>query len=149
MVGIHDEMHSEWFPAPVPVPVVTGYGELGVRPDATPDEVRVATARRARVLTAERELAGLNSRSLTGSDRRAEHDDEHPPCSVLRLEPVWSLIFDDPAVALERLRADLESFLCGAEGGDAIPFPVPTDLERSDFSGDFRHHPLLDGVDHS
>jgi hypothetical protein len=150
MARDHQEPGTDWFPLPVPAPRRTRYTELGIRPDATADEVRVATARQVRALKAanasQDDLADLNARALTNRDHRAAHDDEHPPCSLLRLQPTWSPLFDDPEAALGRLRADLEAFLLTPDDGTPpIPFPRATDLGRTDFSDEFRHHSLLDG----
>jgi hypothetical protein len=139
----------DWFPLPVPGPGPTKYTELGLRPDATSEEIRVATGRQARALkhggASEKQLADFNAASLTHTDHRAAHDAEHPPCELLRLEPTWNPLFDDPERALGRLRRDLEAFLLVPEGDDRpIPFPRVTDLHRGDFHDDFRFHPLLD-----
>jgi hypothetical protein len=143
---------ENWFPLPVPVPGPTKYTELGLRPDATSEEIRVATARQARALKSggapQDQLADFNATSLTHTDHRAAHDQEHPPCGLLRLEPTWSPLFDDPEKALARLRRDLEAFLLAPDERERpIPFPRSTDLYRGDFSDDFRFHPLLDRKD--
>jgi hypothetical protein len=144
-----DESEVDWFPLPVPAPGKTTYADLGIRPDATADEVRVATARRVRAAkeagATQDRLADLNAAALTNLDQRAAHDVEHPPCSLLRLRPTWSPIFSDPDIAFDRLRAALEAFLLTPDPGrPAIPFPRVTDLDRTDFWSDFRYTPLLD-----
>jgi hypothetical protein len=149
MAREHHEPEKDWFPLPVPAPGRTRYTELGVRPDATADEIRVATARQVRALRAggatQDELADLNARALTHRDQRAAHDDDHPPCALLRLQPSWSPVFDDAEAALEQLRGDLETFLVRPEPGlPSIPFPPVTDLDPTTISDEFRHHRLLD-----
>jgi hypothetical protein len=142
----------DWFPLPVPAPGPTKYTELGLRPDATSEEIRVATARHSRALkhsgASQEQLADFNAASLNHTDHRAVHDAHHPPCELLRLQPTWHPLFDDPERALRRLRRDLEAFLLAPEGGDRpIPFPRATDLHWGDFRDDFRFHPLLDRKD--
>jgi hypothetical protein len=145
------EPDGDWFPVPVPAPGRTGYTDLGLRPDATADEVRVATARRIRSLrnagATQDELAEANAAALTHLDHRAAHDDEHPPCAIMRLRPTWSPIFDDARTALSRARRDLESFLLAQDGDEPIPVPRATDLGHTDFTADFRSSPLLDRKD--
>jgi hypothetical protein len=145
------EPREDWFLLPVPAPGPTRYEELGLRPDATADEVRVATARKVRALknagATEQELADLNATALTSVDRRAAYDEANPPCAVLRLEPAWSAFFDEPEIALARVRRDLETFLLRSDGDRPIAFPRRTDLRHSDFSADFRFTPLLDRKD--
>jgi hypothetical protein len=140
------DAEPDWFPLPVPALGPTAYTELGLRPDATAEEVRVATARRARSLkragASQEERAKLNASSLSHTDHRAAHDEEHPPCAILRLEPTWSPLFDDPQAALAWARHDLEIFLRIADDDGHV-----TDLRRTDFTDDFRHHPLLDRKD--
>jgi hypothetical protein len=145
------EQTADWFPLPVPAPIRTAYEDLGLRPDATPGEIRVATARKVRALkrsgATEDELAELNASALTSVDRRAVHDEDHPPCAILRLEPVWSPLFDDSAAAVARVRRDLEAFLPTPDGAEGTAFPGATDLGRADFTEDFRPNPLLDRKD--
>jgi hypothetical protein len=143
----------DWFALPVPDPGPTKYTELGLRPDATSEEIRVATGRQARALknsgASQERLADFNAATLTHTDHRAAHDADHPPCEFLRLEPTWNPLFDDPERALTRLRRDLEAFLLAPEDDDRpISFPRTTDLQRVDFHDDFRFHPLLDRKDH-
>lgn len=134
------------FPFPLPAPRRSRYTELGVLPDTTAEEIRVATARHVKGLkesgATEEELAEANALNLTGAEQRASHDERHPPCALLRLRPTWSPVFEDREVALTVLRRDLEQFLTDM-GSSVHPM---SDLDRTDFSGDFRPSALLDGT---
>lgn len=146
-----EDSATPWFPLPVPAPGRTRYTELGIRPDAAPDEVRIATARRIRALkqagATEQELAEANAQALTNAEQRTAHDADHPPCSLLRLEPTWSPVFDDSAAALDLLSRELRAWLVRETVPAAQRSAVrpATDLDRTDFTGDFRHADLLDG----
>jgi hypothetical protein len=116
-----------------------------VLPDATAEQIRLATARYVRDLkesgATEDELSAANACNLTNSDQRALYDEQHPPCGLLRLRRTWSPVFDDRALAATVLRRELVGFLRRL---GTLTHPM-SDLDRSDFSADFRHCELLDG----
>jgi hypothetical protein len=130
---------------PLVLPRATHYSQLGVRPEATAEEIRAAAARYDARLKADgaskEEVAEAHSVSLENSTARAEHDVRFPPLSLMRLIPSWEPIFDDRAVGLTVLRREIEEFL--ADAGTAVHHP--TDTTRSDFTGDFTYTPLIDG----
>ncbi|MEY9912354.1 hypothetical protein ABIA35_008615 [Catenulispora sp. MAP12-49] len=132
------------FALPLVVPRSTEYAELGVAPAATAEEIRAASARRdvrmrARGAAAE-EIAAAHAVNLENAKARAEYDACHPPLALLRLEPTWSALFDERVAGLAVLRREIEAFLFAA--GESVF--LPTDLDRTDFRGDFTHHRILD-----
>lgn len=132
------------FSLPVILPRSTHYSRLGVRPEATPDEIRAASARLQSELKARgadvSELVEANAINLESASARAAHDAEHPPLSLMRLQPTWSPVFDDRTAGLLALRTGLEQFL--HERGEKVYHP--SDLTRTDFIDDFTYCPLLD-----
>lgn len=86
--------------------------------------------------------SALDARAQSTSARPA-HDAQHPPLSLTRLQPTWSPVFDNRTAGLAALRTELEHFLSG-QGEDVAP---PTDLTRTDFTGDYTPCALLDDTE--
>lgn len=132
------------FALPLVIPRSTHYARLGVAPEATADEIRVASAKldadlRARGASAEK-LAEAHAINLENGRVRAAYDADHPPLSLLRLEPTGHPVFDDKATCLAVLRRELEEFL--RDAGEIVYHPV--DITRTDFTADFTPTPLID-----
>lgn len=136
---------SALFGLPMTVPQSTEYARLGVPPEATPEEIRAASARHVAGLRAQGasddEIAAANAASIEDSKARATHDARHPPLSLLRIEPTWEPVLDDRGTGLSVLRREIESFLAAA--GDRVHHPL--DTTRTDFTSDFTYNSLLDG----
>jgi hypothetical protein len=132
------------FSLPLVLPRSTHYSRLGIPPEASADEIRAAAARYdAKLKTggaSRQEMAEAHSVSLENSIVRAEQDARFPPLPLMRLVPAWEPIFDDRRAGLTALRREIEAFLLDA--GEAVHHP--TDMTRSDFTGDFTHNPLID-----
>ena len=133
------------FRMPLPMPRRTSYTRLGIGPEATADEIRVAAARYVSRLKAEGadedKLAEANRlKDLAKAEEKARYDDAHPPLGLLSLEATWPGVFEDRTQKLAVLRRELEAFLVGR--GSTVYFP--SDLTRTDFSGDFTYSPVLD-----
>ncbi|WP_194891427.1 hypothetical protein [Catenulispora pinisilvae] len=132
------------FALPLVVPRSTEYAELGVPPAATAEEIRAAAARRDVRMRArgagDKEIAAAHAVNLENAQARADYDACHPPLALLRLEPTWSALFDEREAGLAVLRREIEAFLSAA--GESVF--RPTDLDRTDFRGDFAHHRILD-----
>ena len=137
------------FRFPLPTPRYTSYTRLGIGQEATSDEIRVVAAQYISRLKAESadpdKLAEANKlKDLASTKERERYDAEHPPLSLLRLEPMWDRVFGDRAerlVVLAILRRELEAFL--VRRGSALYFP--SDLTRTDFTEDFAYSQVLDG----
>ncbi|WP_410631588.1 hypothetical protein [Amycolatopsis sp. cmx-4-83] len=132
------------FALPLVVPRENRYAQLGLAPEATAAEIRAATDRYVARLKAagasDEEIAQAHGLSLEKAEDRAAYDAEHPPLSLLRLEPAGDPVFDDRATSLAALRRELERFLLDA--GEAVHHP--DDTTRTDFTADFSPTPLLD-----
>lgn len=142
----HTETGAALFALPLVVPRSTEYAELGVLPTATAEEIRAAAARRDDRLRAGHasadKIAAVHAVNLENTQARAEYDARQPPLALLRLEQTWSPLFDERETALAVLRRHTEAFLAAA--GEAVFHP--SDVSRTDFSGDFARNPLLDDV---
>jgi hypothetical protein len=135
------------FALPLVLPRASLYSRLGVPPEATAEEIRAAMARlherlKARGASTE-EIAKAHAVNLESHEARATHDAEHPPLSLMRLDPTWEPVFTDRATALAVLRREIEDFLRHA--GETVHHP--SDITRTDFTGDFTHTRLLDDVE--
>ena len=91
----------------------------------------------------DRRILDLNRLSLEKPAERLAYDSAHPPLALFKLTSCTrdeALI--DRRTSLALLRADLSGFL--EAQGEAVFHP--SDLTRTDFSGDFASTPLLDGA---
>jgi hypothetical protein len=135
----------ELFTLPLVIPRSTEYTRLAAPPEATAEEIRAAAARRDARLRAEGAsqdaLAAAHEVNLADAGARAEYDARFPPLGLLRFEPTWAAVFDERDTALAVLRREIEAFLAAA--GERVF--CPSDITRTDFTGDFAHCPLLDG----
>lgn len=140
-----DRTGSALFALPLVVPRSTEYARLGTPPEATGAQVRAAAARRDARLRAEGasedEIAAVHTVSLENARSRSEYDERFPPLALLRLEPTWAPVFDERRTALAVVRREIEAFLTAA--GECVF--RPSDITRTNFTGDFAHCPLLDG----
>ncbi|GAA2785358.1 hypothetical protein [Nonomuraea dietziae] len=132
------------FPLPLVLPHHTHYARLGVGPEATAEEIRAAAARLDARLKARnagvQEMVEAHAINLESAAARAEHDDDHPPLALMRLESTWAPVFEERAVGLAVLRRELERFL--ESRGERVY--RPSDLTRADFSADHTYCPMLD-----
>jgi hypothetical protein len=129
----------------MPVPRNTSYARLGVGPEATAEEIQVASsqylARLKQEHASDDQLKAASAlKSLARADERARYDADHPPLSLLRLEPTWSSFVENRAEGLALLRRELEEFL--ASRGAEVYYP--SDLTRTNFTDDFAYSPILD-----
>ncbi len=200
------------FDCPIPLPTTSHYDALGVRPEATADELRdamteLATALRAKKQVVEAELeivrtavpglreaaaevlqlqtdgktdparvaaAGrtltrlegqavalnpryrdlcnrereldeevlrVNRMALQNTAERLNYDKSNPPFELLKIADCSRDELADPRVVAAVLREEIAAFLTGR--GEAVFHP--SDLTRTDFTGDFTHNPILDG----
>lgn len=89
----------------------------------------------------EREIRRINSLSILSPEKRQEYDRYHPPFEILQLVDLTSDRFAaEVRTMLWALRHDL------ARAMEQLGHPVyhPSDLTRTDFSGDFVWLPMLD-----
>jgi hypothetical protein len=83
----------------------------------------------------------VNQMALQNPSARQDYDKSNPPFELLKLADCARDELDDPRFAAARLREELVAFLTARKE----PVFHPSDLTRSDFSGDFTHNPILDG----
>ncbi|MBQ0983779.1 hypothetical protein KBZ10_04420 [Streptomyces sp. F63] len=133
------------FTLPLVVPRSTEYTRLGVPPEATAQEIRVAAGQYDALLQArgasEDEIVAAHTVNLENAEVRAAHDALFPPLPLLRLEPTWQPVLDERATGLTVLRREIEDFLTAA--GEPVHHPI--DTTRTDFTRDFTRLHLLDG----
>jgi chromosome segregation ATPase len=88
----------------------------------------------------DRQINEINSMMLEKPSARAEHDAQHPPLELLKLEDCRQDDFRDNRVAISLLRQELSAFL--EKRGEQVYHP--SDVSRRDFTADFSFCPLLD-----
>jgi hypothetical protein len=129
------------------------YALLGVAPDAVVAEIRDARDRMVAELR-ERERREPTNREalvdlqrainaageeLVRPGRRERYDARYPHLRFFAVRTAAAPLFTDRADRLEALRAAVAAHL------DAAGVPVrPSGTDRTDFTGDFTHHRLLD-----
>jgi hypothetical protein len=107
------------------------------RAAATQPDFREWCDRRAEL---ERRLNDINAASLDKPDERAKYDARFPPFALLKIAPPRDP-FADAATVLMLVRREVSAYLA-AQG---VPVRHPSDLTRTDFTGDFTANPDLDG----
>jgi hypothetical protein len=132
------------FGLPLVLPRATHYARLGIAPEATNAEVRVAAAAYVADLrdsgADEHAIAEAHALNLENAEARAAYDAQHPPLPLMRLECTWDPVFDDRATSLAVVRREVEAFL--RNSGATVHHP--DDTTRADFTADFTPTPLLD-----
>ncbi len=98
-------------------------------------------ALRDRARQLEEEINELNQLPLLSPESRLTYDRRTPPLELLKLADAAPDWFFDNRLALALLRREVADFL--ALRGE--PVYHPSDLTRTDFSGDFTYHPSVDG----
>jgi hypothetical protein len=106
---------------------------LGILPDYY--------ALREREQQLDEEINELNQLPLLKPETRLTYDRRTPPLELLKLADAAPDWFFDNRLALALLRREVADFL--ASRGE--PAYHPSDLTRTDFSGDFTYHPHVDG----
>lgn len=87
------------------------------------------------------QMLRVNEMGLQNPSARQTYDKSNPPFELLKLADCARDELADPRLAAARIRDELAAFL--AARGE--PVFHPSDLTRSDFSGDFTHNQTLDG----
>jgi hypothetical protein len=134
------------------------YSTLGISPEATPSEVRMAHNRvtgeierqRQRARTPEekraleerlRELNAIGD-CLSKPEGRAKYDAENAHLTFFVIRPVAAPAFGQRDIRLRWVHRVMRDFVL-QKGGALDPL---TDLERTDFAADFTPNDLLDGL---
>ena len=108
-----------------------------VRAAAANPEFRGWCERQAEV---DRRLDDINAKDLDTPGGRAKYDAGFPPFALLKIAPPTDP-FADAATVLALVRREVSEYLA-ARG---VPVSHPSDLSRTDFTGDFATTPDLDG----
>jgi hypothetical protein len=95
---------------------------------------------RRRLEDVERRKIRLNQITIDNPEARQQHDREHPPLGLLKIEDAARDAFVENRTAITLLRRELSRFLA-ARGEEVFH---PSDLHRDNFTADMTPNPLLD-----